>query len=91
MESVIAAFQTGSLRCRGETLHNRLEEAACKISPWILRVRDAMDDVGCQVHQMTGSGSGYFGLCRHMDEATRLASRLRARNVGQVFAVSKAG
>ena len=91
MESVIAAFRTGSLRCLGETLHNRLEEAACTISPWILRVRDAMDDVGCQAHQMTGSGSGYFGLCRHMDEATRLASRLRARNVGQVFAVSKSG
>lgn len=91
IESVITALRTGSLRQLKKTLHNRLEEAAVKISPWIDRVREAMEELGCQVHQMTGSGSGYFGLCRHMEEANRLASRLRTRNVGQVFVVSKVG
>ena len=88
IDPAIAALQTGSLRDLRRGLHNRLEQTARTLSPWIDRVRIAMDAVGCSVHQMTGSGSGYFGLTRHMKEAKRMASQLRASNVGQVFAVS---
>ena len=88
IEPAIAAFQAGSLRQLKQTLHNGLTEAASTISPWIDRVGDAMDRVGFAVHQMTGSGSGYFGLCRHRKEANRLASRLRAMHVGDVFAIN---
>lgn len=91
IEPAIAAFQAGSLRQLKQTLHNGLTEAARTLSPWIDRVGDAMDRVGFAVHQMTGSGSGYFGLCRHRKEANRLASRLRAMHVGDIFTVNMIG
>jgi 4-diphosphocytidyl-2-C-methyl-D-erythritol kinase len=91
IEPSVIALQVGSLRCLKNTLHNRLQEAACRLSPWIDRIGSAMEELGCHVHQMTGSGSGYFGLCRHMDEANRLARRLQVRSLGQVFSVSKVG
>ena len=88
IEPAIVALQTGSLRQWSVGGYNRLEHAARVLSPWIDRIRDAMESVGCPVHQMTGSGSGYFGLCRHLGEARRMAARLRAQKIGQVFAVS---
>ena len=91
IEPAIAAFQTGSLRQLKRTLHNGLTVAARAISPWIDRVSNAMDRVGFSSHQMTGSGSGYFGLCRHRKEANRLASRLRSMHLGDVFAVNMVG
>lgn len=91
IQTAIGALQSGSLRHFSRGLHNRLEQAARTLSPWIDRLRHAMNTVGCQRHQMTGSGSGYFGLCRHMEEARRMARKLRARNVGRVFAVRCVG
>jgi len=91
IRSAVSALQTGSLRDWREGLHNRLEDAARTLSPWIDRVRSAMDAVGCQLHQMTGSGTGCFGLTRHRAEAHRIAASLRARNIGQVFAVNNVG
>ena len=37
---------------------------------------------------MTGSGSAYFGICRHARHARRLAAALRSRGFAQVFAVA---
>ncbi|MDG2206325.1 MAG: 4-(cytidine 5'-diphospho)-2-C-methyl-D-erythritol kinase [Pirellulales bacterium] len=91
VRSAVNALQTGSLRDWKEGLHNRLEDTARTLSPWIDRVRSAMDAAGCQLHQMTGSGTGCFGLTRHRAEAHRIAARLRARNIGQVFAVNNVG
>jgi 4-diphosphocytidyl-2-C-methyl-D-erythritol kinase len=43
-----------------------------------------MDVVG---HGMSGSGTSYFGICRHARHALRVARRLQASGVGSVFAV----
>jgi 4-diphosphocytidyl-2-C-methyl-D-erythritol kinase len=67
---------------------NRLQPAAECLTPWvgILKARFESEDV--LGHQMSGSGSSYFGISRSARSARRIASRLRARRSGAVFAAT---
>jgi 4-diphosphocytidyl-2-C-methyl-D-erythritol kinase len=84
---VAEAFREGDSPQLGRLLFNRLQSAAEVLSPWIARLREAMAEEGCLGHGMSGSGSSYFGLCRHARQARRIARRLRAMGLGSVFAV----
>lgn len=67
-------------------LRNRLQEAASLLTPWVERLRAAFDELGFLGHQLSGSGSAYFGVCRHAQHARRLATILRTRQLGLVYA-----
>ncbi|MHB1033129.1 MAG: 4-(cytidine 5'-diphospho)-2-C-methyl-D-erythritol kinase [Pirellulales bacterium] len=71
----------------GRFLHNRLQPVAESLSPWIERLKDEFNDLDCLGHQMSGSGTCYFGLCRHARHARRVAGRLQTRGVGAVYAL----
>ncbi len=71
-------------------LYNALQQAAEGITPWIDRLRSEMNQTGCRDHQLTGSGSSYFGLFRHARQARRAARQLQARELGRVFVVRTA-
>jgi 4-diphosphocytidyl-2-C-methyl-D-erythritol kinase len=86
--ALLDAWRRGRTADVGRFLFNRLEEAAARISPWIERLRNEFKKLDFLGHQMTGSGSGYFGLCRHARHARRLAAALRSRGFTQVFAVA---
>ena len=64
---------------------NRLEHAAERISPTIDQLRSAFARTDCLAHQMSGSGSSYFGVCRTSRQARRLADRIRGMGFGHVF------
>jgi 4-diphosphocytidyl-2-C-methyl-D-erythritol kinase len=64
---------------------NRLEQATEQISPIIEQLRFAFSQTNCLAHQMSGSGSSYFGICRSARQAGRLANRIRGLGFGQVF------
>jgi 4-diphosphocytidyl-2-C-methyl-D-erythritol kinase len=81
------AFQRGDLRQVGRLLFNRLEAAAEGLSPWIGRLRAEFARLDVLGHQMSGSGTCYFGLCRHARHARRVAHRLQAKRIGIAFAV----
>ena len=85
--ALVTAWRRGCLAELGRLLQNRLQEAAATISPWIGRLHDAFNNLDFLGHQMTGSGSAYFGLCRDRKHARRLATALRSRGFSQVFAV----
>jgi len=87
-QPLIDAWRQGRLADIGRRLHNRLEAAAAEISPWIGRLRQEFKRYDFIGHQMTGSGSAYFGICRHAKHARRLAAALRSRGYAQVFAVA---
>lgn len=79
------ALRSGDLSRIGATLHNRLEEAAVELSPWIARLRGwfaRRDVVG---HQMSGSGTSYFAICRNDAQAGRVAALARHAGLGAVF------
>ncbi len=87
VEPLVESLARGDLSAAGRLLFNRLEPAAESLSPWIGRLREAMAQTDCLGHQMSGSGTCYFGLCRHARHARRLARRLRASGIGIALAV----
>jgi len=84
---LLGALRSGDLRGVGALLCNRLEPAAEGLSPWIGRLRQEMDRMEVPGQIMSGSGSSYFGLCRHARHAQMVRERLQARSLGCVFAV----
>jgi 4-diphosphocytidyl-2-C-methyl-D-erythritol kinase len=84
---LLEALGRGDLAAAGRLLFNRLESAAEKLSPWIRRVRRELSKLDCLGHGMSGSGTCYFGLCRHARHARRTARGLQAKGIGVAFAV----
>jgi len=76
---------SGILQAR-RWMFNRLQLAAASISPWVERLRRAFDRLDFLGHQLSGSGSAYFGVCRHAQHARRLATILRTQQLGLVYA-----
>jgi 4-diphosphocytidyl-2-C-methyl-D-erythritol kinase len=86
--SVSSAVASGRKRgpaALGQTLANRLEPAAARLTPSIARLRAHFDRLDVLGHQMSGSGTSYFCLCRHARQARRVTQLLRSRHVGSVF------
>jgi 4-diphosphocytidyl-2-C-methyl-D-erythritol kinase len=81
------AISRGDTKRIGRLLFNRLQPAAKGLSPWIERLQREFAVEDCLGHGMSGSGTSYFGLCRHARHARRVARRLKANGVGSVFAV----
>lgn len=84
---LVAALRQGNLKEAGRWMFNRLESAAERLSPWIARLRHQMQRLDCLAQQMSGSGTCYFGLCRHARHARRVAHNLEASGLGIAFAV----
>lgn len=84
----VDALRSGGWERAGRALFNALEPAAERLSPEIARLRREFDRIDVLGHQMSGSGTSYFGVCRHAAHARQVAARLRSRRLGQVFAVS---
>jgi 4-diphosphocytidyl-2-C-methyl-D-erythritol kinase len=88
VEIVMQSLLQGDTKRAGRQLHNRLQPAAETLTPWIGRLREEFGKQDVVGHQMSGSGSSYFGLCRSARHARRIAARLRARDVGTVLAAT---
>ena len=84
-EAIVAALARGDAAGAARQLGNDLAGPADKLTPWIGRLREEFKRQGVLGHQMSGSGSSYFGLCRSTRHARRTAARLRARGVGVAF------
>lgn len=85
VEPLLEAARTGDLGRIGRLLHNGLQAAAGRLSPWIGRLEHEFNRLDLPGHAMSGSGSTYFGVCRHAGQARRAAGRLRNRVDGAVF------
>jgi len=82
---LVEALQHGCPRDLGQLLRNRLETAAEGLSPWVGKLRAEFAKLHLLGHQMSGSGTGYFGICRNAQQARRTAGMLRAARIGYVF------
>ena len=88
VQPLLHVLQQGDWRQLGQGLHNRLQPAAERLSPWIRRLEREFENQDCLGHRMSGSGTSYFGVWRTARHARRAAARLRARGLGTVFAVA---
>ena len=84
---LVEALRRGRFEDAAGNMHNRLQPAAQAISPWITRLEEEFQRLGIPGRQMSGSGSGYFGLCPSARHARRIAVRLRAKKLGSVRVV----
>jgi 4-diphosphocytidyl-2-C-methyl-D-erythritol kinase len=69
------------------SMHNRLQAAAEPLAPWLGALRDRFAELDVLAHQLSGSGSAYFAVCRDARHARRIAGIVGSRNEGQVFCV----
>lgn len=85
VDAIVRATTHGDTSKVGQLLFNRLEATAEQLSPWIRDLRAAFDSQDCLGHQMSGSGTSYFGICRNATHARRVASRLQSAGLGAVL------
>jgi 4-diphosphocytidyl-2-C-methyl-D-erythritol kinase len=84
VDSVIA----GNAESIGKGLFNRMQSAAAEIACEIPNLEETFEQLHCLGHQMSGSGSSYFGLFSNQKMANAAASRLAARCPGlSIFCV----
>ena len=69
-------------------LFNRLQATAESLNTDVVNLKEEFGKLPFVAHQMSGSGTSYFGICRNRRDARRLANRLRLRSVGTVFVAS---
>lgn len=84
---LLDAFRKRHLKQVGRSLFNRLESVVSGQHPWIGRMANAMEQEGCVGHQMSGSGSCYFGLFHTWKQAQQVASRLQSKQLGNAYVV----
>lgn len=87
-EQLAAALSDGRLPQAAGLFHNALQEPAERLNPDVTRLKQAFARQPFSGHQMSGSGTSYFGLCRTRRQAALLAARLKATRLGDVFIVS---
>ncbi len=88
VEPLIAALRSGDTRNLRALTFNRLQTAAASLCPWVECLQRELASQDCLAHQMSGSGTSYFGICRHARHARRVAGRLQSRGLGRIYAAS---
>ncbi len=86
--ALVAVLRRGDLTAAGRQLHNALQPAAEQLSPWIARLKEDFERLALAGHQMSGSGTGYFGLCRSARQARCAGARLRGLGWNSVYVVT---
>lgn len=81
---ISSAVQRGEVSEIARRLMNRLQQPAERLSRAVVGLREAFARTDCLGHQMSGSGSSYFGIARNARHARRVAAQLQALNLGLV-------
>ncbi len=85
---LLSSLRRGDCRDLNHLVVNRLYAPASRLLPWIGRMSREFTDLNCPAHQMSGSGSSYYGLFYNARQARHVASRLRSRRIGTIWSVS---
>lgn len=87
-DDFVEALKSWRLRPVAGRLHNSLQEPAERLNADVVNLRNVFSTQPFLGHQMSGSGTSYFGLCATRRHAHRLAARIRAHRLGDVFIAS---
>ena len=89
VSSLVDSLKRGDLRTAGQRFMNSLESPAEELNSDIGRLKANFASLNHIGHLMSGSGTAYFGICRHRREARKAAARLRSgTSSDQVFVVA---
>lgn len=88
LEPMVVALQGGDVPAVARLLRNDLESSAEKLSQDIVCLKAEFSRLPLWGHQLTGSGSAYFGICRSARQAWECSARLKSRGLSAVWSVS---
>ena len=89
--ALAAELRAGRLTHAARLLVNTLQPAAELLNPDVCRLRHLFESLPFVGHQMSGSGTSYFGLCRNVTQARALAARVAAAGRDRVCVARLAG
>lgn len=81
MGAFVDSLSSGSVGDVAQRMHNGLQAPAEELSSDVQQLRRLFESLPVVGHQMSGSGSSYFGICRSRHVAGRVASRLSSAGV----------
>jgi 4-diphosphocytidyl-2-C-methyl-D-erythritol kinase len=85
---LLHAVRRGDIAGTACHLRNTLQPPAETLNSDVARLKAEFAQLPVLGHQLTGSGSAYFGVCRSRRHAAACAARLRSRGIGTVWTVS---
>ena len=85
---LVSALCAGRLSLAASHLHNALQPPAEQLNSDVVRLRRLFDRLPLLGHQMSGSGTSYFGLCSQREHALALAAKVRSVGCDHVFVAS---
>ncbi len=92
VDEILAALPQGSPEKIADAMHNRLQPIAESLEQEVLALAKAFEQTGCLGHQMSGSGTSYFGIFSDVDAARIAAEELEKQNPDwDVFNVQSLG
>ncbi len=92
VDEFLDAVTCGSPERIAGCMHNRLQPVAESLEQEVLALAKAFDQTGCLGHQMSGSGTSYFGIFSDVDAAGIAAEQLGKQNPDwDVFNVQSLG
>ncbi|MBI1310657.1 4-(cytidine 5'-diphospho)-2-C-methyl-D-erythritol kinase [bacterium] len=83
--ALLQSLHQGNLQKAGSQLFNSLQAPAEALNPELQRLKRNFARQRFVGHMMSGSGTAWFGVCRHRHEAMTAAARLRASGPDRVF------
>lgn len=86
-QPLIDSLQRGDLNTTGRRIFNSLQSPAEALNTDVRELKAAFSELSLAGHMMSGSGTAYFGICRHRHEARTAAARLRSSGHSRVFVV----
>jgi len=87
VENFFNAFAGGDYQAAARAMTNGLQPAAAELSPAVKRLADQFQRLGPIAHQLSGSGSAYFGWFPGRKAAACAAGRFRAMGYPYVWRV----
>lgn len=85
---LVSALRAGRLDVAAISLHNALQAPAESLNDDVTRLRGIFSRLPFAGHQMSGSGTAYFGICSQREQALALAGRVRSQGCDHVFVAS---
>ena len=88
--SLVDSLGRGDLQAAGQRLWNSLQSPAEELNPDVRRLKADFSSQNYMGYLMSGSGTAFFGVCRHRREARTVAARFSAHSNGsdRVFTVA---
>lgn len=80
-DQLIQSLEQGDARQAAHRLQNSLQRPAERLNPDVMSIHNLFTSLGLWNHQLTGSGSAYFGVCASFRQARHVARRLRLAGI----------